>query len=82
MDIVTRQEFVPLDDEIRVYLYGEGETATVTLRPEEIDLGKTAYNVEMDRELLISNRLLFAYKNICQRDEELWFECGVNISKL
>lgn len=57
MDTVTRQEYVQLDDMIRVYIYGEGETPNVILRPQEIDLGKIPYNVPVNRELLIKNRL-------------------------
>lgn len=57
MDNVTRQEFVMLDDIMFVYLYGEGETANIFLRPEEIDVGEIAYNESVIRELLIKNRL-------------------------
>lgn len=69
MKSVTRIESVDVQGSLRVCLYGEGETASVTLRPDAFHLGTLQINKSTQRELLIFNNsealpIIFKYQKI------------------
>lgn len=69
MKSVTRIESANIQGSVRVCLYGEGETADVTLRPDAFHLGSLEMNQPTERELLIFNTsevlpIIYRYKKV------------------
>lgn len=69
MNSVTRIESANVQSSLGVCLYGEGETANVTLRPNAFHLGYLKINQSAQRELLIFNNsevlpIIFKYEKV------------------
>lgn len=69
MKSVTRIESADVQGSLRLCLYGEGETANVTLRPDAFHLGSLEKNQTTERELLIFNTsevlpIVYRYKKV------------------
>lgn len=68
--IFPDKQSLNLDRMVNVMIFGEGETAAITVRPDTLDLKEIPLNVTISRVLLLTNLssrqpIIYRYKKVC-----------------